>query len=55
METTKPGKREKRRQGIWSSIEKAKVYRYKLLNENNGYKIIEGEQCQWKTQRKKLI
>ena len=23
---------------------------YKLLNENNGYKIMEGEQCKWHTQ-----
>ena len=28
---------------------KVKVYRYNLLNENNDYKIIEGEQCEWQT------
>ena len=30
---------------IWSGIEKGKVYRDKLLNENNGDKILEGEKC----------
>ena len=42
-----------RGQGIRSGKEKAKVYRDKLdkLNENNGYKITEGEQCEWHTQR----
>ena len=40
-----------RGQGIRSGKEKAKAYRYKLLNENNGYKITEGEQCEWHTQR----
>ena len=35
METTKPGKKSLRGQGMQSGIlEKAKVYRYKLLNEN---------------------
>ena len=31
--------------------EKTKVYRYKLLNENNGYKMMEGEQYEWHTRR----
>ena len=51
METKSQERGEKRWQGIWSGIEKAKVYRYKLFNENNGYKIIEEEQCEWKTQK----
>ena len=38
-------KRAKRKQVIRSGIEKAKVYRDKLLNENNGDKILEGEKC----------
>ena len=35
---------------MWSGIEKTKVYRYKLLNENDGYKMMEGER-EWHTQR----
>ena len=38
-------RRAKRKPGIQSGIERAKVYRYKLLNENNGDKTLEGEKC----------
>ena len=53
MEQQSQERREKRGQGIRSGIEKAKVYMYsfKLLNENSGYRITEGEQCEWQTQR----
>ena len=46
METTKPGKKSKKGAGNlkgFTSQEKAGSFRYKLVKENNGYKIMEGK------------
>ena len=46
METTKPGKKSKKeaRDPEWYRESKL-VYMYKLLNENNGDSIREGQKC----------